>query len=41
MNQVGEFNRILNEKHRDVIADQVEIALASVKLNREASHIAG
>src|SRR5580704_9262526 len=39
MNQVGEFNRVLNEKHRNVIANQVEISFAGVKLHGEAADI--
>ena len=40
MDEVGKLDRILNEKHRDVVADQVPIALAGVEFNREAAHVA-
>ena len=40
MNQVGKLDRILNEKHRDVVSDDVPVALLGVELDRETAHIA-
>ena len=40
MNQIGKFHRILDEEHRDVVADQIPIALIRVELHRETAHIA-
>ena len=40
MHEVGEFHGILDEEHRDVVADDVEIPLLGVKLRREAAHVA-
>ena len=40
MNEVGKFDGILNEKDRDIIADQIPIALFRVKLDGEAANIA-
>src|ERR1019366_5964293 len=39
MNEVGEFDGILDEENRDVVADQVPIAFLSVKLNRKSAHV--
>ena len=40
VDQVGEFHRVLDEEHRDVVADQVPVALIGVELDREAAHVA-
>ena len=40
VDQVGELDRVLDEEHRDVVADQVEVALVGVELHGEAAHIA-
>ncbi len=40
MHQVREFHRILNEEHRDVVADQIPVALVGVELHRESAHVA-
>ena len=40
VNQVRKFHRILDEEHRNVVADQIPIALVGVELHREATHIA-
>ena len=37
VDQIGELDRILNEEHRNIVADDVPIALAGVKFDREAS----
>ena len=40
MDQVGELDRVLDEEHRDVVADQVPVALLGVELDGEAAHVA-
>ena len=40
MDQVGELDRVLDEEDRDVVADQVPVALLGVELDREAAHVA-
>jgi hypothetical protein len=40
LTEIREFDGILDEKHRDVIANQIPIALVGVELGCEASHIA-
>ena len=39
MDHVRKFNCILNKKDRDVVSDQVPVALLSEKLNGEASYV--
>src|SRR5664279_492694 len=39
MDEVGEFDGILDEENRDVVADQVPVAFLSVKLNRKSAHV--
>ena len=39
MNQVRELDRILDEKHRDVVADDIPVALFGVELDREAAYV--
>ncbi len=39
MHEVGKLDRILNEEHRHVIADQVEDALVGVELGGETAHV--
>ena len=39
--EVGELDRVLDEEHRDVVADEVPVALLGVELDREAAHVAG
>ena len=41
VDQVGELHRVLDEEHRDVVADEVPVALPRVELRREATDIAG
>ena len=41
VDQIGEFDRVLDEEHRDVVADEVPVALLGVELDREAAHVAG
>lgn len=39
MYEVGKFDRILHEKHRHVVTDQVEVAFLGMKSDREAAHV--
>ena len=40
MDDVGELDRVLDEEHRDVVADEVPVAFLGVELDREAAHVA-
>ncbi len=40
VDQVGELDRVLDEEHGDVVADDVPVALLRVELHREAAHVA-
>lgn len=40
VNDVREFNRVLDEEHRDIIADDVPIPLLGVELYRKATDVA-
>ena len=40
MDEVGKLDRVLDEEHRDIVADEVPIALAGVELHRKAAHVA-
>ena len=37
--QVGKLDRVLDEEHRHVVADEVEVAFVGVKLYGEAAHV--
>ena len=39
MDEVGEFDGVLDEENRDVVADQVPVALFSVKLDGKPAYI--
>src|ERR1035437_10348703 len=39
MDKVGEFDGILDEENRDVVADQVPVAFLSVKLDGKSAHV--
>ena len=39
MDQVGKLHRVLDEEHRDVVADEVPVAFVRVELDREATHV--
>ena len=39
VDQVGELDRVLDEEHRDVVADEIPVALARVELDREPAHV--
>src|SRR5450759_3300359 len=39
MDQVGDFDGILNEENRDVVADQVPVAFLSVKLDGKSPYV--
>src|ERR1700680_4675598 len=41
MNEIGEFDCVLDKKHGHVIAHDVPVPFLSVKLYREAAHVAG
>ena len=41
VDEVGELDRVLDEEHRDVVADEVPVALLRVELHGEAAHVAG
>ncbi|MNJ25540.1 hypothetical protein D3C77_199870 [compost metagenome] len=40
VDQVGEFDRVLDEEDRDVVPHQVPVALLGIELHREAAHVA-
>ncbi len=40
VDEVGEFQRVADEEHRGVVADQVPVAFLGVELDREAAHVA-
>ena len=40
VDDVGELDAVLDEEHRDVVADQVEVALVGVELDRESAGVA-
>jgi hypothetical protein len=39
MNKIGEFNCILNEKHWDVVADEIPVALAGAVTAKHVSRL--
>jgi hypothetical protein len=41
VDEVGELDGVLDEEHRDVVADEIPVALLGVELDREAAHVAG
>ena len=40
VNEVGKFYRVLNEEHRDVVADKVPVAFLRVELDGKSPHVA-
>ena len=40
VDDVGELDAVLDEEHRHVVADQVEVALVGVELHRETAGVA-
>ncbi len=40
VDQVGELDGVLDEEHRDVVADDVPVAFLGVELHGEAAHVA-
>ena len=40
VDEVGELHRVLDEEDRDVVADQIPVALVGVELHGEAAHVA-
>ena len=41
VDQVRELDRVLDEEDRDVVADEIPVALLRVELHGEAAHVAG
>jgi hypothetical protein len=39
VDDVGKLDRVLDEKHRDVVADEVPVAFLGIELDREAAHV--
>ena len=40
VDEVGKLDRVLDEEHRDVVADDVPVALLGVELDGKAAHVA-
>jgi hypothetical protein len=40
VDDVGKLDRVLDEKHRDVVADEVPVAFLGIELDRKAAHVA-
>ena len=40
VDQVGELHRILDEEDRDVVADEIPVALVRIELHGETAHVA-
>ena len=40
VNQIRKLHRVLDEEHRDVVADEIPVALVGVELHGEAAHVA-
>ena len=40
MDKIGKFDRILDKEHRNIVADDIPVALLRVELNREAADVA-
>ena len=40
VDQIGKLYRVLNEEYRDVVADDVPVALLGIELDGEAAHVA-
>ena len=40
MHQIGELDGVLDEEHRDVVADEIPVALTRVELDGEPTHVA-
>ena len=41
VDEVGEFDRVLDEEDRHVVADEIEVAFLRVELDGEAADVAG
>src|SRR3546814_16695450 len=39
VDQVGKFDRVLDEENRNIVADQVPVAAVGIELDREAAHV--
>ena len=40
VDEIGKLDRVLNEEHRDVVADQIEVPFGRVELHREPADVA-
>src|SRR3546814_20559864 len=40
VDEIGEFHRVLDEKDRDIVADEVPVAAVGIELDRKTAHIA-
>src|ERR1035437_4206814 len=40
MDEVGEFDGVLDEEHRDVVANQVPVAFLSIEFDGKSAHVA-
>jgi len=40
MNEIGKLDGVLDEEHRDVVADDVPIAFLRIQLDRKPAHVA-
>ena len=40
VDEVRKLHRVLDEEHRDVVADEIPVAFVGVELDREAAHVA-
>ena len=41
MHEVGKLHRVLDEEHRDVVANEIPVAFVCVELHREPTHVPG
>ena len=40
VNEIGKLDRVLDEEHRDVVADEIPVAFVGIELDREAAGVA-
>jgi len=40
MDEIGEFDRVLDEEHRHIVADDVPVTFLGVEFDRKSSNIA-
>ena len=41
VDEIGKFDRVLDEEHRDVVTNQIPVALFGVEFGRKATHVTG